>query len=75
MPPTETTETDSSAGPPTNKELAEQLNRLLKVTAQLAETQRDLTERLNEHDTPESPPAANLSDADPSLDSTPDYFR
>jgi len=74
MPSTETTDTDSRTAP-SNEELAEQLERVVELTKKLAETQRDLTERLDANDTPEAPPAERLSDADPSLDSTPDYFR
>jgi adenylate kinase family enzyme len=102
MPSTETTDADRSTGPPTNEELAEQLERVVGLTKKLAETQRALTNRLDDNEEgistmlraieqqqehlselldsidanniPESPPAS-LSEADPSLDSTPDYFR
>jgi len=74
MPSTEMTDIDST-DPPTNEELAEQLARVVELTKKLAETQRDLTDRLDEHDPLESPPGERLSDANPSLESMPDYFR
>jgi len=76
MPSTESTEADSSTGTPSNEELAEQLERVVELTAKLTENQRALSARLDESDdTLEAPPAASLSDSNAGLESLPDYFR
>jgi DNA-binding transcriptional regulator GbsR (MarR family) len=43
------TDTDST-DPPTNEELAEQLERVVELTKKLAETQRALTTRLDDNE-------------------------